>query len=105
MVGRRWSLVSVVSGAEDLLSRLIGMRLLSESRVTQRGSFLMRGGRSIPSTLGRWFLTLLFYTLNFIGSSSWVKPEPGLRWVEVFVMMTNIRVKHRDGKNPVTVDH
>lgn len=48
MVGRRWSLVSVVSGAEDLLSRLIGMRLLSESRVTQRGSFLMRGGAVHP---------------------------------------------------------
>lgn len=48
MVGRRWSLASVASGAEDLLSRLIGMRLLSESRVTQRGSFLMRGGAVHP---------------------------------------------------------
>lgn len=45
--GRRRSLASVASGAEGLLSRLIGMRLLSESRVTQRGSFLMRGGVAV----------------------------------------------------------
>lgn len=48
---------SVASGAEDLLSRLIGMRLLSESRVTQRGSFLMRGGAVHPvDALGDGFL-------------------------------------------------
>jgi len=74
------------------------MRLLSESRVTQRGSFLMRGGAVHPiDTLGDGFT--LLYTLNFVGSSSWVKPEPGSRWVEVFVMMTKLESSTETGKS------
>lgn len=44
MVDRRLVLASVVSGAEDLLSRLIGMRLLSASWSYSMGLILEARG-------------------------------------------------------------
>lgn len=52
-------LVSVASGAEDLLSRLIGMRLLGASRVTRWGSFLRRGGKFLVENQKTGYPTFL----------------------------------------------
>lgn len=44
MVGGRFGVTAAVSGAEDLLSRSIVMRLPGESLVTRWGPFLMQRG-------------------------------------------------------------
>lgn len=92
MVGGRVTSAGVASGAEGLLSRLIGMRLLGASRVTRWGLFLRREG--FPSVAPGSSSLFLFITLGFAGSSWGL-----LRWwvgkdFEVHMMMTNIRVKH-----------
>lgn len=91
MDGRRtfFGVTAAVSGAEDLLSRSIVMRLPGESLVTRWGPFLMqRGTRQYHDGNPVFFLHSETSLEVFSSLSNWM--PSWWRWSEAHMMMTNI---------------
>lgn len=93
MVGRRLVFACVVSGRRGLVVEVDRYAIAQRKLGYSMGLILDARGRYPVDPWVTVFTLFLHSKLHwkFIFGK---RPEPGTRWVGVFMMMTNIRVKH-----------